>query len=642
MKLREITIKNFRCLVDVTIPIDDTTILVGENNSGKTAFLDALKIALPRNQSGRGTPFDEYDYYISKTDDSPQTSAGIVIELWFREDKPDEWPDPLSRALNEIIQTDPVKDLDSIGLRLSSRYDLLTKELVTKWEFLTLDGQPLGGKGASPANLTQFLSYIRLFYLSALRDSDDEFSPRSQFWGRILRDLKISEEQRKTFSEELVKLNADLLKADPRLEQVRATLDKIQKIMALGVGQKTSIQALPLKPWDLMSKSEVVIKAQGGEVDFPLSRHGQGMQSLAVLFLFQAYIDVLLKPVFQQETEAILALEEPEAHLHPQATRALAANLDEVKSQKVISSHSPYFIQEIPFTQIRMFRRNDSSSKIFYVKRSFSVKVPGTLELLEFCKNNAPKFDYHEGTSTLYVNGKMEEKEYRKLLTIFPKQENVHAQLKQLYNESQIYLSDGDLADLDTYAKRIRGEVLFARAWLLCEGQSEYLLLRYFSELLEKPLDQFGVTVIDFQNNGSPGAFIGLARTFEIPWIMVCDNDSAGQGFVKQIEARGLSSDKIKKLARLLPENGMDLEMFLIKNGFVQECLEIFVERKVSLVKKQGEAGFEEEIASRIRTDKTGYTVALVEKLRVAGVDASRVPKFFATIINEIVAKAAL
>jgi putative ATP-dependent endonuclease of OLD family len=642
MKLREIIVKNFRCLADVAIPIQDTTVLVGENNSGKTALLDALKIALPRSQQGRGTPFDEYDYYMSKAGDSPQTSDGIVIELWFREDKPDEWPDPLSRALNEIIQTDPVKDLDFIGLRLSSRYDPLAKAIVTNWEFLTLDGQPLGGKGASPANLTQFLAYLRLFYLSALRDSDDEFSPRSQFWGRILRDLKISEEQRKTLSEELAKLNHELLKADPRLEQVRATLDKIQKIMALGIGQKTSIQALPLKPWDLMSKAEVVIKASGSEVDFPLSRHGQGIQSLAVLFLFQAYIDVLLKPTFQSETEAILALEEPEAHLHPQATRALAANLGEVKSQKIISSHSPYFIQEIPFTQIRMFRRNGSSSKILYVKRSFSVKAPNTPELLEFCKNNAPKFDYHEGTATLYVNGKMEEREYRKLLMIYPRQTDVHARLKRLYGESQIYLSDGDLADLDTYAKRIRGEVLFARAWLLCEGQSEYLLLRYFAELLEKPFDQFGITVIDFQNNGSPGAFVGLARTFETPWIMVCDNDSAGQEFVKQVETRGLSPDEIKELVRPLPESGMDLEMFLIKNGFVQEYVQILAERKIGLVKKHDEAGFEDELASKIRTDKTGYTIALLEKLRRASADGTRVPPFFAKIITDVVAKAAL
>ena len=47
MKLRKVTIKNFRCLVDVTVPIDDTTILIGENNSGKTALLEALRIALP-------------------------------------------------------------------------------------------------------------------------------------------------------------------------------------------------------------------------------------------------------------------------------------------------------------------------------------------------------------------------------------------------------------------------------------------------------------------------------------------------------------------------------------------------------------------------------------------------------------------
>ena len=159
MKLREVKIKNFRNLVDVSIPIADTTVLVGENNSGKTALLDALKIALPRSVAGRGSPFDEYDYHMSKISDSPHTSHGIIIELWFREDSADEWPDTLIQSLTDIIQTDPAKDLDSIGLRLSSIYDTIAKEIVTKWEFLTFDGQPLGGKGANPANFSRFLSY---------------------------------------------------------------------------------------------------------------------------------------------------------------------------------------------------------------------------------------------------------------------------------------------------------------------------------------------------------------------------------------------------------------------------------------------------------------------------------------------------
>ncbi len=640
MKLREVKIKNFRNLVDVSIPIADTTVLVGENNSGKTALLDSLKIALPRSV-GRGSPFDEYDYHMSKISDSPHTSQGIIIELWFREDSADEWPDTLIQSLTDIIQTDPAKDLDSIGLRLSSIYDTIAKEIITKWEFLTFDGQPLGGKGANPANFSRFLSYIRLFNLSALRDSNAEFSPRSQYWGRILRDLKISEEQMKLLTEELAKLNDALLKADTRLEQVRASLDRVQQIISVGTGQKTSIQALPLKPWDLLSKSEVVIKSYGNEVEFPLAKHGQGMQSLAVLFLFEAYIDMLLVSSFQPETKAVLTLEEPEAHLHPQATRALAANLSDVKSQKIISSHSPYFIQEIPFKEIRLFRRNGPCSEVLYVRSSFQADIPSIPALLGFCKDKGPKYEYHDLTSTLILNGKMEEKEYRKLVSFYPGQTKVHTEIKRLQGESLFYLTDDELADLDTYAKRIRGEVLFARAWLLCEGQSEYMLLRFFAALLGRSLDQAGVTVIDFQNNGSPGAFVSLAKAFNIPWIMLADNDSAGEDYVNQIQKRGITITEIKDLARLLPEEGVDFEMFLVKNGFSKEYKQILIERKANLSKGETEKGYHEEIASVIRSDKTGYAIALMEKLRAGKADSSRVPEFLAKVITDIIAKAA-
>lgn len=640
MKLREIIVKNFRCLVDVSIPISDSTVLIGENNSGKTALLDTLRIVLSGSGTSRSTPFSEYDYHMVKNSDSPQTSEGIVIELWFREDSTDEWPDTLFQALNEIIQTDPVMDRDSIGLRLSNKYDRTAKEFVTTWEFLALDGQPLGGKGASPANLRKFLSYIRLLYLSALRNSSDEFSPRSQFWGKILRDLKISEKQAATISAELTTLNADLLKADPRLEQVRASLDKIQKIMVQGASEKTTIQALPLKPWDLMSKSQVVVKARGTEIDFPLSRHGQGTQSLAVLFLFQAYIDVFLKPSFEPETEAILALEEPEAHLHPQATRALADNLDEINSQKIISSHSPFFIQEIPFIDIRMFRCDGPSSKVLYVKEYFTANVPNEAALLGFCKNNSPKYNFHTGNSILTVNGKMEQSEYRGLLTIYPGQAGVHTKLKSLFTESQLYLSENDLDKLQTFAKRIRGEILFARAWLLCEGQSEYLLIRYFAELLKTPLDNAGITVIDFQNNGSPGAFVGLARVFEIPWNMVCDNDSEGKQFIDEIKKRGITDKDISELVHVPPEDNMDLELFLVKNGFIDEYKQILDERGISLEANDGEEGFEDEIASEIRKHKTEFIVALIGRLRSAGANESRVPELFSKIIKDIIARA--
>jgi putative ATP-dependent endonuclease of OLD family len=571
MKLREIAVKNFRCLVDVRFPVGDKCVLIGENNSGKTALLDALRIALTRATGGRSLPFDEYDYHMSKSGDSPDSGEGITIELWFREDNSGEWPDSLIQPLQEVIQTDPASDIDSVGLRLSCKADPNTKALAARTEFLTLDGQPLGGKASDIRNVTRFTAYVRLLALSAHRDSSEEFSPRSQYWGRILKDLKISEEQKKKLTEDLASLNDALLRADPRLEEVRESLAKVQGIMSLGGGQKTAIQAMPLKPWDLMSKCEVVIKPRGSEVDIPLSRHGQGMQSLAVIFLFGAFVDVLLKPSFEPETEAILTLEEPEAHLHPQATRAMAAHLDEVNTQKLISSHSPYFIQEIPFSDIRLFRRNGASTEVLYIKRAFTAKIPSKQGIVEYRQRHAPKYSFQTSTGVLTVSGTMEKAEYRDLLSLYPNEPPVHQVVKGLREESTLYLSGRDLTDLDTYAKRIRGEILFARAWLLWEGQSEYPLMRYFGELLGAPFDFAGISLIDYRNNGSAGAFVRLARALQFPWLMICDNDDQGRNSVREAKTCGLTDAEVGKHARVLPGVGTDLESFLFTNGFADE-----------------------------------------------------------------------
>jgi putative ATP-dependent endonuclease of OLD family len=632
MKLREIKVQNFRNLVDVAFPVGDTTVLLGENNTGKSALLDALRAILSRTTAIRGQTFDEYDYHMEKAGDSPQQSQGILIELWFREDSSDEWPESVVQALTEIIQTDPETDIDSIGLRLTSKFDAATNQFVPKLEFLNLEGEPLGGKGADNRNFPRFLEYARFYYLSALRDAEKEFSARSSYWGRILRDLKLTDAQKKSIAGDLAKLNAALLKADPRIEQVRASLDNVQKVMAVDSKQNASIQAIPLKPWELMSKSEVVMRGRGSEIDFPLSRHGQGMQSLAVLYLFQAYLDVLLKSIHKPETEAILALEEPEAHLHPQAVRALSANLTKLKSQKILSTHSPYFVQEIPFTQIRMLRRNGPAAKVLYVKRAFELSVEELPALEQFCSNNSQKFEYRRGK--LIAKGCIGDGEYRTLLGCYPGQPAIHQQLKALCDESQEFLTDRELFELDTYVKRMRGDIMFARVWLLCEGQSEYLLFRFFADLLDTPLDRAGVAVIDFQNNGSPGAFVGLARCFQIPWLMVCDNDAAGKTFVKQVRERGATDPQI----RPLPDDGMDLELFLAKNGFEAEYTQLLAARRIALTKKSGQLGFVEEVAAKVRGgDKVEYVAGLIEKLRQTGATSTRVPKHFADAIVEAI-----
>jgi len=285
-----------------------------------------------------------------------------------------------------------------------------------------------------------------------------------------------------------------------------------------------------------------------------------------------------------------------------------------------------------------MFSRDNASSKVLYIKRDFSASIPADAELIKFCSNHESKFNYSGGSSVLTVKGKIEEKEYRDLLTIYKNQKEVHPILKKLYEESQLFLADEDLAALDTYAKRIRGEVFFARTWLLCEGQSEYLLLRYFAEVMGKPFDQYGITVVDFQNNGSPGAFVGLALTYQIPWILICDNDTATAKFQKQIKDRGISDSEMAILFRPLPEK--DFELFLIKNGFTKEYLHLIEQRGISITKNEKDDGFSEEVATILRKDKVGYTIDLINSLRDEGMLLSRIPSFFQTAINDTISKA--
>jgi recombinational DNA repair ATPase RecF len=54
MRLHRIQIDNFRGITSLDLTLGDTTVLIGENNTGKTAVLDALRFALREVKLRRG------------------------------------------------------------------------------------------------------------------------------------------------------------------------------------------------------------------------------------------------------------------------------------------------------------------------------------------------------------------------------------------------------------------------------------------------------------------------------------------------------------------------------------------------------------------------------------------------------------
>lgn len=106
MRITSLKIENFRSIKSLQVQLGENTVFIGPNNAGKTAILDAIRIALTRRWGQRGTGFTEYDVHLAKENDDPKKSLGVEIEIRTEEADVGEWPDGMQQSLDDISQTD--------------------------------------------------------------------------------------------------------------------------------------------------------------------------------------------------------------------------------------------------------------------------------------------------------------------------------------------------------------------------------------------------------------------------------------------------------------------------------------------------------------------------------------------------------
>lgn len=84
MKLKKMRVQNFRSLKDVEISFqDDLTILIGENDSGKSSVLDVLELVLSAVDATRPQPAPDSDFHVDSSTGKP--ADRIEVELTFAE-----------------------------------------------------------------------------------------------------------------------------------------------------------------------------------------------------------------------------------------------------------------------------------------------------------------------------------------------------------------------------------------------------------------------------------------------------------------------------------------------------------------------------------------------------------------------------
>ena len=572
MLLTNLKIEHYRGIKSLELELAPTTVLVGENNCGKTTVLHALRACLQTlRSSGRASPFDEFDLHFDSRAADPTTAPPIAITLTFEESTPGEWSDEVEQKLGGdggVIALMPPDDRSRVQLRVSAEYSKVTQDIDTTFEFLDAAGKPLPAKNRSRLGSLQQLR--PLFYLSALRDAGKEFSRTSQFWSPFVKNSQIDETTKADIEKQLETINAQIIEAHGTFKGVREHLGKVQELVALGGQDVVSVDAVPARVFDMLNRTQVSIASATG-ARLPIGRHGEGTQSLTVLMLFDAFLkSELARKQGVKESKPIVALEEPEAHLHPNAVRALWKTIDDIDGQKLVATHSGDLLSEVDVYSIRRLYRKEKTVRV------------GVLQ-----------------------TGALDERQLQKF---------------------------------DHFVRRTRGELFFARVWVLVEGETDVIILSGAARVLGLDLEQSAVRLVEYAQVGL-STFITAADSLGVAWHVFSDGDAAGLKTATTVR-NALSGRSEGEHLTLLPK-GDPVEPYLCRNGFM-DVYELHANEQNRVryitVDKDNDAYPEQLYKCLPNNGKPSAAHAVVAKMKIDG--SASIPKEIADCLKAVIALA--
>ncbi|WP_406898213.1 ATP-dependent endonuclease [Klebsiella oxytoca] len=111
-----------------------------------------------------------------------------------------------------------------------------------------------------------------------------------------------------------------------------------------------------------------------------------------------------------------------------------------------------------------------------------------------------------------------------------------------------------------------RASSLFARCWLLVEGETETWVINELARQCGHHFDAEGVKVIEFAQSGLK-PLIKFARRMGIEWHVLVDGDEAGKKYAATVRSL-LNDDKMLERDHLTALPAMDMEHFMYRQGF--------------------------------------------------------------------------
>lgn len=330
--LQTLRVQRFRMFEDETFCFGPTlNVVIGANNSGKTALIDALRIVL-----NLGSFQAKEDMIRLRSSDlcrtiTPSNTATISFEATFcgrGDELSAQFYDMDANATNEE------------GSNLFQlRYEVQFQRNRTVDEYRFKSAQTTGGQNFQNPVTYESLDYIKSIYLAPLRNIVDD---RGRL-GRDIERLVLSHGEADTLNTipNAVRQKAmELISAATQNSHETAAGLNLAKYARAHQLPDNSIKFLPSGLGEDMLRSlEVIFEHRHhGPDKLKLASNGLGINNLIYASI------VLARSGAKQHSDdkRFLLVEEPEAHLHPQSQDTFFHELNEFSTHQVfVTSHSP-------------------------------------------------------------------------------------------------------------------------------------------------------------------------------------------------------------------------------------------------------------------------------------------------------------
>ena len=344
MFLEKFIIKNFRGIENITLNFNKgLNVLIGENNAGKSAIIDALRLCLSYGNQRREIYISLSDFHIDKSAISEELND-IEFHLHFHIDNAAE-----AGWFNDLLS---VAEDGTQDLQLHFRYYLDENDRV-KYKVW-------GGTNEGQAIAPEVLFLIYHVYLDALRDAEQYLRPiRGNRLGQLYANIQIDPDHQtdQEKKRELAKKVRSAVDDDADwLGHVAKGKEKINEHLKetsfTDKQQHVDISFLPFDFNKLVDNLKIQMPIYSEDLldgdpskqkHFELYQNGLGYNNL--IYTATVLGDLKQRKVLQAETYAALLIEEPEAHLHPQLQNIFFNYLNKLDTEQgfqiFISSHSP-------------------------------------------------------------------------------------------------------------------------------------------------------------------------------------------------------------------------------------------------------------------------------------------------------------